>query len=163
MGEQIGVYKGRRSDEWSTPRDLFQSLDQQYDFTFDVAASKDNARIDQYWTKEDNALTKDWDNSHRYWMNPPFSKAKEFFEKIKTENGKNKIKLVSIYKASNLETKTWQEYILETANWVLFLDKRVNFDSHAGSSNQVPFGSALIGYNLEPPINAKGKLWILKQ
>ena len=72
MGEQIGVYKGRRSDEWSTPRDLFQSLDQQYDFTFDVAASKDNARIDQYWTKEDNALTKDWDNSHRYWMNPPF-------------------------------------------------------------------------------------------
>lgn len=187
MSEQVGVYKGRRSDEWATPSELFDKLYDQYQFTFDVSASENNAKIDEYWTKEDDALSKDWTgrsvdvqiledaldsdpceqewicvNVRRYWMNPPFSQANKFFKKV-AEESKRDLQLVAIYKSANLESKTWQDYILRTADWVFFLRGRVNFDSHAGKSNQVPFGSALIGYGLEPPVGLKGVLWTLKE
>lgn len=66
------------SDEWSTPRPLFDELSVEVGgFVFDLAASKENARCSSYLTKDDDALRVHWHllaPSRWLWLNPPFSK-----------------------------------------------------------------------------------------
>ena len=48
------------SYEWETPQDLFDKLNNRYRFTLDVCATKENAKCDNYFTKEDDGLKQDW-------------------------------------------------------------------------------------------------------
>lgn len=65
------------SDEYGTPMDLWLELDRKYHFAFDLCASPKNAKVANYWTKEDDALKLiptlgthgEW-----HWCNPPYSK-----------------------------------------------------------------------------------------
>lgn len=50
----------RNSDEWETPQDLFDQLDAEFHFDIDACATKDNAKCENFWTKEDNALLQYW-------------------------------------------------------------------------------------------------------
>ena len=59
------------SDEWATPQDLFDSLDQEFGFTLDVCADDSNHKVARYFTKEQDGLTQDWQNEV-CWMNPPY-------------------------------------------------------------------------------------------
>ena len=49
-------YAMRRSDEWETPQDFFNNLNNEFHFTLDVAASDANHKVPRYYTIEDNAL-----------------------------------------------------------------------------------------------------------
>lgn len=156
----LGMYNGSRADNWRTPDSLWEKLDEQYRFTFDVAAAQGNSKTERYWDEKSNALQQNFAAGERYWMNPPFSQGKHFFEKIGKEIKKG-IQLIAIYKSSNLEAAVWQDHILPHCSWVLFIRGRVNFANPRVDviEKQVPFGSALIGYGLEPPVNVKGTLW----
>jgi phage N-6-adenine-methyltransferase len=68
-------------DEWATPQDLWDRLDQEYHFDLDVCASASNAKCKDYFTKDDDALSKDW--SGVCWMNPPYSAIPDFLEKAR--------------------------------------------------------------------------------
>ena len=48
------------SYNWSTPIDLFDELDAEFGFDLDACASEDNHKCVQYYTKEDDGLTKNW-------------------------------------------------------------------------------------------------------
>lgn len=61
------------SDEWSTPRVIFEQLHEKYRFTLDGAASGLNARLPNYLTKEMDALSLNV-GKHRVWLNPPYSR-----------------------------------------------------------------------------------------
>jgi hypothetical protein len=56
----LGMYNGNRRDNWRTPNDLFGKLNEQYRFTFDLAADPQNAKTDDFWTLEDDALSCSW-------------------------------------------------------------------------------------------------------
>ena len=71
------------SDDWTTPINLFKWLDLRFNFTLDAAASDANRLCDNYYTKEDNALTKKWEGS--VFCNPPYSLDKEFVEYAKKQ------------------------------------------------------------------------------
>jgi phage N-6-adenine-methyltransferase len=58
--------------EWETPDSVFQPLDDEFGFTLDVAATKDNAKVAHFITKEDDALSVPW--SGVCWMNPPYGR-----------------------------------------------------------------------------------------
>lgn len=60
------------SVEYSTPIKLFEPLQKEFNIELDVCASKANHKCDTYYTKEDDALTKDWLGN--CWINPPFSR-----------------------------------------------------------------------------------------
>ena len=67
-------------DEWETSKELFDLLNKQYTFEFDCCANAKNKKCigfsnDFLSEKEDYIL------DAVCWMNPPFSKAKEMFEK----------------------------------------------------------------------------------
>lgn len=57
--------------EWATPPWLFRQLDDEFNFTVDVAASPENAKCERYYTKEQNGLEQSWAGEH-VWANPPY-------------------------------------------------------------------------------------------
>ena len=61
-------------DTWATPKPLFENLNREYNFTRDICANRDNAKIpDDYVTVEMDGLNpKHW-IGQRIWCNPPFS------------------------------------------------------------------------------------------
>lgn len=61
-----------KSCEWETPIDFFKKLDDEYHFTLDVCATKDNAKCDKYFTRAEDGLSKEW--SGTCWMNPPYGR-----------------------------------------------------------------------------------------
>lgn len=144
----MNIYEGSRCDEWGTPPELIAALNLKAD-TLDVCASAENHKFPQYWTKEDDCLEKDWPREQWCWMNPPFSKALRFFEKAAKEAAKGS-KVIAIYKASNLEAKVWQEVIFPHASAILFIKGRTNYVIDGKGSKGVPFGSAIIYFNMWP-------------
>lgn len=75
-------------DSWRTPPRLFHFLNERFRFTLDAAASKENALLPRYYTKEDDALSRSW-KGQRVFCNPPYSRAGEFALKALHENKEN--------------------------------------------------------------------------
>ena len=88
-------------DTYETPIDLFKNLDAEFRFGFDVCAGHLTAKCPEYWTVEDDALTKDWAKDtnnifgHYLWCNPPYSKIRPWVDKaIEAQaNGKGTVML----------------------------------------------------------------------
>lgn len=59
--------------EWETPQDLFDRLNDEFHFTIDACASKDNAKCKRYFTKEQDGLKQDW-TGEVVWCNPPYGR-----------------------------------------------------------------------------------------
>ena len=47
-------------EDWETPQDFFDTLDQEFHFDLDQCADDTNAKCADYYTKEQNGLLKDW-------------------------------------------------------------------------------------------------------
>lgn len=47
-------------NDWETPQELFDSLDSEFHFTLDAAASVSNHKLPRYFTEQDNGLLQDW-------------------------------------------------------------------------------------------------------
>lgn len=58
-----------KNENWGTPQYLFDSLDEQYHFDLDAAASAENTKCARFYTKEQNSLIQPW--TGRVWCNPP--------------------------------------------------------------------------------------------
>lgn len=70
MGNFTGKFDSARQD-WETPLELFDPLHKEFGFTLDAAASQQNTKVSQYFSAEDNALTKSW-GRNIVWLNPPY-------------------------------------------------------------------------------------------
>ena len=49
-----------KSDEWSTPKELFDELNKEFGFTLDPCSTDDNHLCDKYYTVQDNGLDQAW-------------------------------------------------------------------------------------------------------
>jgi len=128
-------------DDWQTPQWLFELLDKEYNFVFDCCADIDNHKCHFY---SDDFLNWNMKGDNVYWMNPPFTKVEAMFKQFFkiAERG------VAIYRCDNMETKVWQEVILENANWIVIPKGRINYEGKTGKGSRFP--SALIGIGLPP-------------
>ena len=141
-------YAGARSDEWGTPDSIFNVLHEHFNFALDLAASEDNTKCPLFFSAERSALERPWPHCITSWLNPPFSQAEAFFEKAAAE-AKEGAQVVAIYKASNMETATWQKHIFPHATHVLIPRRRVEYVTGGDKRRHgVPFPSAIIGYNV---------------
>lgn len=59
-------------EDWETPQDFFDELNDEFHFTLDAAASDDNHKCDRYYTKDNSALDKEWDE--QTYCNPPYGR-----------------------------------------------------------------------------------------
>jgi phage N-6-adenine-methyltransferase len=63
-----------RSEEWPTPREFFEQLDEEFHFTLDPCATFKNAKCCTYFTKKDDGLARDW-GFDIVFCNPPYGKS----------------------------------------------------------------------------------------
>ena len=67
------VLYSSRSEEWATPVDFFSALDDEFGFTLDPCATRQNAKCRRYYTKADNGLVQDW-GQRTVFCNPPYGR-----------------------------------------------------------------------------------------
>lgn len=50
------------TDLWSTPQELFDKLNKEFNFTLDPCANHINAKCQKYYTIDDDGLKQNWTN-----------------------------------------------------------------------------------------------------
>lgn len=48
------------TDLWATPQDFFDRLNEEFNFTLDPCATKENAKCKNFFTKEIDGLLQNW-------------------------------------------------------------------------------------------------------
>lgn len=112
------------SIEYSTPSKLINPLIKEFNLLLDVCASELNHKLDNYFTKEDNSLLKDWNVN--CWMNPPFTKdLKKWVIKAKAESHKHNVIVVCLIPVRS-NTVWWKNVCLDSE--IRFINGEVNFN-----------------------------------
>ena len=62
-----------KSNEWATPQELFDELNQEFRFTLDPCATHENAKCEKYYTVTEDGLSKDW-TGETVFCNPPYGR-----------------------------------------------------------------------------------------
>lgn len=127
------------TDNWATPMDLFQQLNEEFGFTLDVCASKENHKCERYFTKEDDALKQEWKGV--CWMNPPYGKPIKDFVKKAYESARAGAIVVCLVPART-DTE-WFQYCWK-ATEIRFVKGRLKF---GGSKQSAPFPSAIVVFD----------------
>lgn len=147
-------------DDRRTPRDLFDALNEEFQFGLDAAASKENKLCECWWDKRVSGLENPW-YSYNVWCNPPYSDIRPWVEKATEEIAKpgGPRVIVMLLPANRTEQAWWQDLIeparregrIETR----FLRGRLRFDtpdhdySRQPKGNRPPFGCVLVIWRRE--------------
>lgn len=144
------MFRGPRADvnERETPPELFEALHRRFGFTIDAAALPANAKLERYWTPDDDGLAQDW-TGERVWCNPPFSHLEDWVRKA---SGSGAELVVMLMPANRTELGWWQEFIepyRDRGNrlTVEFLRGRIRFGLGGigpVSNTRPPFGCCLV-------------------
>jgi phage N-6-adenine-methyltransferase len=136
----------------------FAPLHRRFRFTIDAAASPSNAKLERYWTVEDDALTQPW-AGERVWCNPPYSDIAPWVRKASVERGPFRSRLrrpevvVMLLPANRTEQRWWQEHVepyRDRGDYmsVEFLPGRMRFDRPGAvigpKGDRPPFGCCLL-------------------
>lgn len=134
-----------RTEEWSTPPDIFRALDVEFHFTLDAAATDRNAKCSCYFTKEDDALKQSWLTDGAVFVNPPYGRSMEqWVRKAYEESRKGQTVVMLIH--ARTDTKWFHDWVYHKAE-LRFLRGRICFiDEHGNSVGRAPFPSMLAIY-----------------
>ena len=143
-----------KDQTWETPQNLFDKLDEEFNFTLDVCATDETAKCDNYFTPKENGLIQEWRGN--CWMNPPYGREIGIWIKKAWEESKKGAKVVCLIPART-DTKYWHEYIFTYAAEIRFIKGRIKFGN---SKNSAPFPSAIVIFD-KSVINQKVIPYIL--
>lgn len=144
----------KASDEWSTPQDTYDALHAEFHFTVDAAASTENAKCGIWFGPgglcHDALGLGDWrpdDGVRAAWLNPPYSKCREFIGKAAHEARAHGLTVVCLV-PSRTDTRWWHEHVWDREKHqpragveVRFVRGRLKF---GGASAGAPFPSVVI-------------------
>jgi site-specific DNA-methyltransferase (adenine-specific) len=123
-----------KTDLWETPQDLFDKLNNEFQFTLDVCATPENAKCDKFYTKEQDGLKHPWKGT--VWCNPPYGRGigqwvrRALFASV---SGSTVVMLLP----ARTDTKWFHDYIYKRNNVeIRFIRGRLKF---GGSKNSAPF------------------------
>lgn len=135
----IKVMYSSKTDNWATPQDFYDKLDNEFHFTLDPCADKNNHKCKKYYTKEDDGLLQDW-GGETVFCNPPYGRQiSKWVEKCFNESRKDKTIVVMLIPART-DTKYFHQYIYNKAE-LRFVKGRLKFgDSKANA----PFPSMVV-------------------
>ena len=72
MSSEKYVHFSSEKQTWETPQDFFDKVNDIFNFTLDACAEDNTAKVSNYFTVEDDALTKEWKGV--VWCNPPYGR-----------------------------------------------------------------------------------------
>lgn len=133
-----------KKDDWETPQSLFDDLHKKYSFDLDAAATSQNAKLNTYYTVEDNALVQQWKG--RVFCNPPYGRElKHWIKKAYEESLQPYNECIVMVIPSRTDTSYWHDYIFNKAE-IDFLRGRLKFEVGGIASQPAPFPSAIVKY-----------------
>lgn len=127
-----------KSDEWSTPPEIYEELDKEFNFTLDPCSTQYNHKCSKYFTAEDDGLSRSW-GGERVFCNPPYSNISEWVKKAWTESTKDNTLVVLLIPART-DTRYFHEYIYNRSE-VRFIKGRLRFGE---AVNSAPFPSMVV-------------------
>jgi len=128
-------------EDWETPQDFFDNLNNEFHFTLDPCASKYNHKCDKYFTTKENGLDQDWSNNIVF-CNPPYGrKIYKWIEKAYNEFQKGNTTIVLLI-PSRTDTKYFHDFLYNKRNIELrFIKGRLRFSN---SNSCAPFPSLVV-------------------
>ena len=128
------------TDNWSTPQDFFDKLNDEFHFTLDVCADENNHKCEHYYTKEIDGLSHPWIGT--IWCNPPYGrKIGEWVRRgyISAQIGSATVVMLL---PARTDTRWFHEYIYNKPNTeIRFIKGRLKF---GGCKNSAPFPSMVV-------------------
>jgi phage N-6-adenine-methyltransferase len=128
--------------DWETPVALFERYRAIYNIQFDVCATAENTKCEDFFSPHDNALLRPWPKCWK-WMNPPYGRGIGTWIMLAAE-ARNTVCLLP----SRTDTKWWHQHIWDNihhcprpATRVEFLPGRLRFQ---GAVSSAPFPSAIV-------------------
>lgn len=135
----LSVMYSSKTDQWSTPQDFYQSLDDEFHFDLDPCADATNYKCDTYFTKEEDGLLQDW-GGHRVFCNPPYGKAISAWVEKCYEEGQKDNTLVVMLIPARTDTRYFHDFIYHHAE-IRFVKGRLKFGD---SKQSAPFPSMVV-------------------
>lgn len=106
-----------------TPTSFFEAVEHLFNvqFKYDLAASAENTKCENFFTEQNNSLSFAWPLDGWCWLNPPFRKLSKFIPKCVTERKKG-VRIISIWPLSGdlNQIPTWTNsdvYIIHGRVW----------------------------------------------
>ena len=132
-------------EDWATPQDFFDKLNEEFHFDLDPCADAENAKCKEYFTKEENGLLKDW-GGRRVFCNPPYGRKTtgEWIRKCYEEAKKPGTVVVALIPART-DTRFFHDYIYHKAE-IRFIKGRLKF---GGCKDAAPFPSMVVIFGKE--------------
>ena len=142
------TFKKSNDDTWTTPKDFYDKLNAEFNFSLDAAALK-SSNLCENWFGPDHdnpelrdALAIDWLQfapSKTVWLNPPYGRTiKDWMHKANQEATDNQLTVVCLVPART-DTKWWHSYCI--VHEVRFIKGRLRFGNQ---KNDAPFPSAVV-------------------
>lgn len=117
-------------DDWETPQDFYNKLDNEFHFTLDPCCTNNNSKCDKFYTEKDNGLNQDW-VGEIVFCNPPYSKSgkqDEWVKKCYEESKKPNTVVVALLPART-DTKRFHKYIWNgNCSEIRFIEGRLFFE-----------------------------------
>ena len=112
------------SNEWETPKWLFDKLNDEFNFTLDPCCTKENKTCDIYFTIEDDGLAKEW-FGHNVYVNPPYGREiGKWVKKCYSESLNGVLCVMCI--PARTDTNWFHDYIYNKAE-IRFIRGRLKF------------------------------------
>ena len=127
-----------KSEEYSTPQYLFDSLNKEFCFNLDPFATASNHKCKAFYTMEDNGLEQNWGGKHVF-CNSPYSNISKWVEKAYHEGQKDNTVVVLLI-PSRTDTKWFHNFVYHKSE-IRFIKGRLKFGSE---NNSAPFPSMVV-------------------
>jgi len=129
-----------KTGNWATPQDFFNKLERELGpFTLDACATTHNAKCSNFFSPQEDGLSKDW-FGYNVFVNPPYGKdIGKWIKKGYEESLKKRTRVVMLIPART-DTKYWHNYVMK-AHSIHFVKGRLKFGD---SQNSAPFPSAVV-------------------
>jgi len=139
-----------KTNEWATPQELWDELNDEFHFTLDVASTDENKKCQKHFTIKTNGLNQDW-SKDICWMNPPYGGHTGTWLRKAWEESKRGATVVCLI-VSSTDRSYWHDFIFPYATEIRFLRGRVTFGE---AKTTAPFASAIVIFS---PRKERGKI-----
>lgn len=128
--KNIRVHFSSITDNWSTPKEVYENLNKEFLFNFDPCPLGGT-----------NGLNVDWGTST--FCNPPYSNIKEWIKYgyIQSLSKRTVVFLIP----SRTDTRWWHEYVMK-ASEIRFIKGRLKFGN---AKNSAPFPSCIVVFKTD--------------
>lgn len=152
----VGANKDdERRDDWETPDEIFQPLNNIFDFQLDAAGSEANTKCPRVLTEELNALNLNWwafcigaEIKPTIWLNPPYKGAGKWVKKAYEESIKG-CTVVCLLPPS-VDAKWYRDFVLPYAE-IFWYAGRIKFVDPTGQKRKGPSKGNLLAI-FRPPL-----------